>query len=1149
MRCPASALLRLTILAPALLAVLSLTPLLWGSGRTRELTFEERVRAQEAIDRLYYSHQIGVSRPFEEAVPRAILEKRVRTYLKQSAALEAFWKTPITGLALQKELERIASNSRFPERLEEIYDALGRDELLIRECLARPILADRLSRNFFAMDNRVHPAAREEAEHIRKLLLIGALDPAAEHPRRQVLELAMVESDGRREHRVPAALATSLNSACAATRLEFGSEEFTRRRARLPGGVGTIGPVIEERSSFVIEVPLVEEFDRVEIAIYTIPKVPWDEWWAKFEGEFSEALTHPVARTLKGPAPPSAGGRLETGQAPSLKCLATLGPTAATFSCVPDDTWDNGILDDEPLGRGGHSLVWTGSVLIVWGGIGPPTGSLDSGARYDPVLDTWTPISAIGAPQARDQHTAVWTGTSMIVWGGVGAGGVPLVDGGRYDPVSDTWTPTSTSGAPSGRFFHTAVWTGNEMIVWGGTSGVLTNTGGRYDPVSDTWVATPSASAPLPRYFHTAVWGNGRMIVWGGWGSSNVSLNTGGQYDPVTNTWSQTSLAGAPEARGQHTAVWTGSDMIVWGGYDYLADTNFDTGARYDPVSNTWVPISAVGAPEGRNWHAAVWTGSEMIVWGGQISFAEADFPLNSGGRYDALADTWVPVSTVNAPSGRTTSAVWTGNQMIVWGGGRTTGPQNTGGRYSPETDSWTPTSTLNAPSASGYLEAVWTGNVMIVWQGGGETQGSRYDPLTDSWAPTSRTNAPSPRGGHTAVWAGDLMIIWGGAALGPANRLNTGGRYNPITDTWQPTSTTDAPAGRSAHEAVWTGSRMIIWGGFDGSTSLNTGGRYDPVADTWLATSMTGAPDRRYDHSLVWAGSEIIVWGGFKSGSGPLNSGSRYDPVLDEWHPTTTTGAPAARELHTAIWTGDEMIVWGGSPNYLNTGGRYSPASDSWKSTPTAGAPVGRYGHTAVWTGSEMIIWGGGIASGGTNTGGRLSPVTGTWTSTSTLNAPLFGPGVKHGAVWTGSFMIVWASTYGGRYALGLSVDNDGDGLSECAGDCNDANPNVWSVPREVQTLGVTSIYPTQLAWGSQSSSAGPETLYQIVSGTISMTGGVDLSSGSCFQTASETEFTDLRPDPSMGTGFWYLAEARNSCGVGTYGSSYRDQTIPPCP
>jgi len=49
---------------------------------SRELTFEERVRVQEAIESVYYRHQMGTSRSFEEAVPRAALEYKVRTYLK-----------------------------------------------------------------------------------------------------------------------------------------------------------------------------------------------------------------------------------------------------------------------------------------------------------------------------------------------------------------------------------------------------------------------------------------------------------------------------------------------------------------------------------------------------------------------------------------------------------------------------------------------------------------------------------------------------------------------------------------------------------------------------------------------------------------------------------------------------------------------------------------------------------------------------------------------------------------------------------------------------------------------------------------------------------------------------------------------------------
>ena len=104
-------------------------------------------------------------------------------------------------------------------------------------------------------------------------------------------------------------------------------------------------------------------------------------------------------------------------------------------------------------------------------------------------------------------------------------------------------------------------------------------------------------------------------------------------------------------------------------------------------------------------------------------------------------------------------------------------------------------------------------------------------------------------------------MIVWGGLTC--ISDLNTGGRYNPSTDSWTATSTTNAPAGRCLHTAVWTGSEMIVWGGHGRRPAyFNTGGRYNPSTDSWTATSTTDAPAARYCHTAVWTGSEMIVWG-----------------------------------------------------------------------------------------------------------------------------------------------------------------------------------------------------------------------------------------------------------------------------------------------
>ena len=81
--------------------------------------------------------------------------------------------------------------------------------------------------------------------------------------------------------------------------------------------------------------------------------------------------------------------------------------------------------------------------------------------------------------------------------------------------------------------------------------------------------------------------------------------------------------------------------------------------------------------------------------------------------------------------------------------------------------------------------------------------------------------------------------------------------------ESWSPTSTgANVPAARYVHTAVWTGREMIIWGGIGSSgTGINTGGRYDPISDSWVATS-TGAnvAPARYNHTGVWTGREMIV-------------------------------------------------------------------------------------------------------------------------------------------------------------------------------------------------------------------------------------------------------------------------------------------------
>ena len=175
-------------------------------------------------------------------------------------------------------------------------------------------------------------------------------------------------------------------------------------------------------------------------------------------------------------------------------------------------------------------------------------------------------------------------------------------------------------------------------------------------------------------------------------------------------------------------------------------------------------------------------------------------------------------------------------------------------------------------------------------------------------------------------------MIVWGGRSLSANLAFTyyaTGYRYNPAADTWTVMPAASAPAARSLHTAVWTGSEMLVWGGYNGA-ALNTGGRYDTNSG-WSNMSALNAPAARYSHAGFWDGSQMIVWGGTADGTNGLASGARWLPRTGEWTAITTANAPLPRAFHSAVWTGTEMYVWGGkSPaaggTYFNDLESYTP-------------------------------------------------------------------------------------------------------------------------------------------------------------------------------------------------------------------------------
>lgn len=403
------------------------------------------------------------------------------------------------------------------------------------------------------------------------------------------------------------------------------------------------------------------------------------------------------------------------------------------------------IAIDDDGGGGTDSLISMdldkGTYIILANSalVNQVTGSYTLTTTFDAA---WTPTSLTLAPDARTEHTAVWTGTEMIVWGGHDGNSIAKNTGARLNPITNTWTPIATTGAPSARWLHSAIWTGTEMIIWGGFSGAFSftalNDGARYNPLTDTWTPITAVNQPSARLSHTAVWTGTEMIVWGGFSClacANAQLETGSRFNPTTNSWTPTATAGAPSARANHTAIWTGSKMIIWGGNNDAAPgppVLFASGGAYDPITNSWVATNLVGAPPPTRCHSAAWTGSSMIVFGGQLDATLAcDISsTGSGSRYDPTSDSWSPMSTAPISSSisgpRTT---WAGNQLVAWF-------ESSGARYNPAADSWSGVTSLKAPSSRRRHSLIWTGSNAIVWGGdwaGAVNTGGMYDPANDS--------------------------------------------------------------------------------------------------------------------------------------------------------------------------------------------------------------------------------------------------------------------------------------------------------------------------------------------------------------------------------------------------------------------------------
>jgi alpha-tubulin suppressor-like RCC1 family protein/fibronectin type 3 domain-containing protein len=1027
---------------------------------TYGVSYRDRLLAQEKIERIYHAKRIwpkdnpGEKPPFEKVVTREVIESKVKTYLNKSADFEAGRQNPISQIELDREIERIKSNTRDKGTLESIFSALLYDPEMIRECLGRQTIIDRMEfgANVKGIQTPESSPNPETASDTWLSTSTGANCPSARRWHTAIwtgVEMiiwggsqgaSIFNTGGRYNSITDAWSATSITANCPQARY-WHTAVWTGTEMIIWAGCygnttfndgGKYNPISDTWAATAIGVSC-PSTRRNHTAIWAgTEMIVWGgfRWDGSYHNENTGGRYNPVSNSWIA--------------------------TSVGVNC--------------PSGRSLHSAVWTGNEMIIWGGLClwydyPNYEEFNTGARYNPSSDTWITIPVgTNCPIARHSHTAIWTGNEMIIWGGVNES--YLNSGGRYLLNTDTWTSTSIgTNCPSARMLHTAIWTGTEMIVWGGQ----TNDGGRYIPGTDSWYLTSTGSnCPSVRDGHSAIWSGVEMIVWGGYywdGYNDYYLNTGGRYTPPIPGYQQgtaISLTAVPAADSTFSG-WTGS------GGTFSSTSNLNT--TFTITGNASVTANFVictisctaTVPSSGTTGTAVsfqatatatnCSGAPTYLWDfgdGQTSTQQdINHPYTAGGSYN-----WTLTATIQGKS-----CVKSGTIIIS------------------DPPCYTFSSAAN-PSAGGMVmvntpgnctiaSATFAGEVYSAGKGssifngievkapeGVDTYGVSYRDRLLAQEKIERIyhakriwpkDNPGEKPAFEKVVTRDIIekkvksYLERSASLGSerqsaVNKTELDGEIERIKSNTRDKETLESIFSALSYDPEMIREclarqtivdRMEFNNDVKGVPQIaESSPNPETASDTWLSTS-TGAncPSARYNHTAVWTGAEMIVWGGMSNNA--YNTGGRYNPVTDTWVPTSTSSScPSARTSHTAVWTGTEMIVWGGGSN---TGGRYNPLTDSWIPTSTGiNCPDYRsFFHVAVWTGKEMIIWGGMGINGSNylNTGAKYSPATDTWMPTSTdANCPSGREYLL--AIWTGTEMIVW----GGRWYDGsMHYENTG--------------------------------------------------------------------------------------------------------------------------
>jgi hypothetical protein len=257
----------------------------------------------------------------------------------------------------------------------------------------------------------------------------------------------------------------------------------------------------------------------------------------------------------------------------------------------------------------------------------------------------------------------VWTGTEMIIWGGNNRTG-SLIDGAALNPATGDWRPIAAPPFPLP--YPIAVWTGHEMLVTARTRSTTDERAAAYDPATDRWRALPEIpiendpAAHVRGYITQLAWIDGYAVATVSYVDSRTPIP--GTAAPLVLVWSETDNRWfAPTEFNltrretiQITAI--GQEVLVFVGAPFDQRAAF----HYRPATGEVVPFRHPVA-QGFDATKGVWTGKHVAyIDRGKVVRLE---PMQE--KFRLLRPLRPPMSDP--------SMVWTGKEIILWGGTKLT--------------------------------------------------------------------------------------------------------------------------------------------------------------------------------------------------------------------------------------------------------------------------------------------------------------------------------------------------------------------------------------------------------------------------------------------------------------------------------------------